>query len=64
LGCIDDIVPEPPSGAQANHEEAAALLDAALQKHLSELKRIPTAELIASRYDKFRKMAPFFRPEA
>jgi acetyl-CoA carboxylase carboxyl transferase subunit alpha len=64
LGCIDDIVPEPPSGAQANHEEAAALLDAALQKHLSELKRIPTVELIASRYDKFRKMAPFFRPEA
>jgi acetyl-CoA carboxylase carboxyl transferase subunit alpha len=64
LGCIDDIVPEPPGGAHADHAAAAELLDAGLQKHLSELKHVPRAELLASRYNKFRNMAPFFRPEA
>jgi acetyl-CoA carboxylase carboxyl transferase subunit alpha len=64
LGCIDEIVPEPSGGAQTDHEAAAALLDTALQKHLSELKRVSTAELVASRYNKFRTMSPFFRSEA
>jgi acetyl-CoA carboxylase carboxyl transferase subunit alpha len=64
LGCIDGIVAEPEGGAQTDHEAAAALLEAALAKHLSELKAIPIPELVASRYTKFRNMAQFFRPEA
>ena len=36
------------------------LVDEALQKNLSELKGLPVKELVASRYDKFRKMAQFF----
>jgi acetyl-CoA carboxylase carboxyl transferase subunit alpha len=60
LGCVDDIVPEPEGGAHADHEAAAALLNASLQKHLAELRRIPVDELIASRYNKFRNMAQFF----
>src|SRR5450755_4903633 len=40
LGCIDDIVPEPEGGAHRDHEAAAALLDATLQKHYAELKNI------------------------
>ena len=64
LGCIDSVVDEPEGGAQNNHEAAAALVDAALQKHYSELKKIPLPELVASRYNKFRNMAQFFRPEA
>jgi acetyl-CoA carboxylase carboxyl transferase subunit alpha len=64
LGCIDAVVDEPDGGAQNNHEAAAALLDAALQKHYSELKKIPLRELIASRYNKFRNMAQFFRAGA
>ena len=64
LGCIDGIVAEPEGGAQTDHEAAAALLEAALEKHLSELKPIPIPELVASRYTKFRNMAQFFRPEA
>ena len=35
LGCIDDIVPEPEGGAHRDHEAAAALLDASLQKHFN-----------------------------
>src|SRR6202167_2456101 len=37
FGCIDGIVPEPKEGAHTDHEAAAALLDATLQKHFSEL---------------------------
>jgi len=63
FGCIDGIVPEPKGGAHTDHEAAAALLDAALQKHFAELVRMPTQELVASRYNKFRNMAQFLRVE-
>src|SRR5437867_772350 len=64
MGCVDGIVPEPAGGAQLDHEAAAALLDASLQKHLAELKKQPLKELVTSRYNKFRNMAQFFRVEA
>jgi len=60
LGCIDDIVAEPEGGAHVDHDAAALLLDAALQKHLSELKTNPVKDLLESRYTKFRNMAQFF----
>lgn len=63
LGVIDGIVPEPEGGAHRDHEAAANLLDASLQKHLAELKKIPPAELVVSRYNKFRHMAQFFKTE-
>ena len=64
LGCIDDIVPEPEGGAHRDYEAAANLLDVSLQKHFAELKKIPPADLIVSRYNKFRNMAQFFRAES
>ena len=60
LGCIDAIVPEPPGGAHTDPDTAAKLVDEALQRHFSELKKMPAKELVASRYDKFRKMAQYF----
>jgi len=63
LGCIDDIVPEPEGGAHRDHEAAANLLDVALQKHYAELKKMPTAELLVSRYNKFRNIAQFYKME-
>jgi acetyl-CoA carboxylase carboxyl transferase subunit alpha len=60
LGCIDSIVPEPPGGAHTDHDAAASLLDASLQKHLNDISKMPVAELVALRYDKFRKMAQYF----
>jgi acetyl-CoA carboxylase carboxyl transferase subunit alpha len=61
LGCIDDIVPEPEGGAHRDHEAAANLLDAALARHYAELKKISPAELVVSRYNKFRTIAQFFK---
>jgi acetyl-CoA carboxylase carboxyl transferase subunit alpha len=60
LGCIDGIVPEPAGGAHTDHEAAAALLDTSLQKNLNELSQVPVADLVVSRYEKFRKMGQFF----
>jgi acetyl-CoA carboxylase carboxyl transferase subunit alpha len=63
LGCVDGIVAEPPGGAHTDPDAATQLLDGALQKHLGDLKKIPIRELVASRYNKFRNMAQFFRVE-
>src|ERR1700747_2340023 len=64
LGVIDDIVPEPEGGAHRDYEAAANLLDVSLQKHFAELKKIQPADLIASRYNKFRSIAQFFKAES
>ena len=64
LGLIDDIVPEPEGGAHRDHEAAANLFDVSLQKHYAELKRLPVKDLVASRYNKFRNMAQFFKTES
>ena len=43
-----------------DHPGAAELLDAELQKHLSELKAMSKEQMMKTRYDKFRHMAQFF----
>ena len=60
LGCVDEIVPEPPGGAHADHDAAVKLVDDVLQRSLGELKAMPAENLISERYEKFRKMAQFF----
>jgi acetyl-CoA carboxylase carboxyl transferase subunit alpha len=64
LGCVDEVVPEPPGGTHTDHARAAELLDIALQKNLSEIKGLPVSDLLESRYQKFRNMAQFFQVEA
>ena len=64
LGCVDGVIPEPPGGAHTDHALAAELLDHALAKHLSELKKLSVRDLLETRYQKFRKMAQFFQVEA
>ncbi|HJT69558.1 MAG TPA: acetyl-CoA carboxylase carboxyltransferase subunit alpha [Terriglobales bacterium] len=60
LGCVDAIVAEPAGGAHTDHDATAKLVDEALLRNLEELKKVPTQELVTSRYDKFRMMAQFF----
>ena len=60
LGCVDAIIAEPEGGAHADPDGAAKLLSNALEHHFAEIKSLPVIELVASRYDKFRKMAQFF----
>jgi acetyl-CoA carboxylase carboxyl transferase subunit alpha len=60
LKCIDGIVPEPDGGAHTNFDGAARLVDEALSRNLRELKSLPTEQMLAARYKKFRNMAQFF----
>jgi acetyl-CoA carboxylase carboxyl transferase subunit alpha len=60
LGLIDEIVPEPEGGAHMDHEAAVAMLDPVLQRSLDDLLRLKTPELLARRYDRFRRMGQFF----
>jgi acetyl-CoA carboxylase carboxyl transferase subunit alpha len=60
LGLIDEIVPEPPEGAQENVDAAAELLKASLRKGLDELTKLTANEIVQQRYTKFRKMGNFF----
>jgi acetyl-CoA carboxylase carboxyl transferase subunit alpha len=61
LQCIDGIIPEPDGGAHNDFDAAAALVDEALQRHLSELQSLSNDQLIESRYRKYRQMAQYFQ---
>ena len=60
LGCVDEIVPEPPGGAHTDPAAAIELLKGALRKNLSELKVIPPETLVAVRQRKLRDIASVY----
>jgi acetyl-CoA carboxylase carboxyl transferase subunit alpha len=60
LGCVDDVIREPKGGSQADPAEAFALVNARLEKHYNELKKMPIDEMLSRRYEKFRNMAQFY----
>jgi acetyl-CoA carboxylase carboxyl transferase subunit alpha len=59
LEIIDDIVPEPPGGAQADPGRQAQILDEYLSGALAELTARPEADRVEERYQKFRRMGRF-----
>jgi acetyl-CoA carboxylase carboxyl transferase subunit alpha len=61
MGCVDDVVSEPPGGAHNDPVVAATLLDEKLVSHLSELRAMPAEERIARRLAKFREIARFYK---
>lgn len=60
LGCVDDVISEPPGGTQNNIPKSMEIVDAALQRHLRELQAKPLKELLDARYAKFRSIAQFY----
>lgn len=56
LKVIDEIVPEPPGGAHADHKAAAALLHDALVRHLDDLRDLRPDKLVRRRREKYLKM--------
>ncbi len=59
LNIIDEIVKEPLGGAHRDHEATAATVHGALTRNLQELRSMPLEQLLAERYDKFRRMSRF-----
>ena len=60
LGCVDDLVPEPVGGTQADSLTAMTMVAERLSRHLAELKAMPLEELLEKRYQKFRNIAQFY----
>jgi len=56
LGIIDRIIPEPGTGAHTDHATTARLLKDVLIEALNELGQMSPNELLAQRYEKFRRM--------
>lgn len=59
LEIVDEIVPEPPGGAQADPARQAELLDPFLADHLRELRKVSPEDRVEARYQKFRRMGKF-----
>ena len=57
LGCVDEIIGEPPGGAHADHPAGAGIVGSVIRRHLDELKKMPVDALVAARQEKFRKIA-------
>jgi len=64
LGIVDEIVKEPDGGAHSDYEAAARFLEEVLERQLAALASEPTRDLLAARYDKFRKMGQYFDMQA
>jgi acetyl-CoA carboxylase carboxyl transferase subunit alpha len=62
LGLVDDIVTEPLGGAHNDPRATAASLKTALLRHLDEVRALPSAERLRTRYAKFRSFGHFTEP--
>lgn len=59
LKVVDEIVPEPPGGAHADHQVTAAAVHDALVRHLDELRRYKPDKLVRRRREKYLRMGQF-----
>lgn len=59
LGIIDGIIPEPLGGAHNDPAAAAESLKVAILEAIGTLVKIPTAELLEQRYQKFRALGQY-----
>jgi acetyl-CoA carboxylase carboxyl transferase subunit alpha len=59
LRVIDEIIPEPPGGAHANHELTAVSLQETLLRQLDDLRRLKPDKLVRRRREKFLRMGQY-----
>lgn len=59
LRLIDEIVPEPPGGAHANHEATGTAVHHALVRQIDDLRRYKPDKLVRRRREKFLRMGQF-----
>ena len=56
---VDEILQEPVGGAHRDPAEVYGTVRTAIRRHLSRLQRLPAAELIQRRYEKYRTLGVF-----
>ena len=55
-GIVEEVIPEPLGGAQRDHKQLFASLDAALERHLTQLCKMNGKALADQRYKKYRQI--------
>jgi len=63
LGVVDAVIEEPAGGAHRHPRQMATRLKTFLSRSLRELVGQPRDELVAARYEKFRRMGVFLEAE-
>jgi len=59
LGIVDEVIPEPLGGAHRDPEGTAQNVKQSIVKHVAELCKLPTDQLLARRYEKYRKLGAY-----
>jgi acetyl-CoA carboxylase carboxyl transferase subunit alpha len=59
LGIVDEIIPEPSGGAHNDPDASAKALQAALERHLTDLSGLSSAQLLEGRAQRFRNLGVF-----
>ena len=59
LGVVDEVVPEPVDGAQADPQATADMLAIAIGRQLDRLAGVPVDALLEARYTRYRAMGAF-----
>ena len=59
LAVVDQVIPEPLGGAHNDPAQSAAALKQALQTHLTDLRSLPTAQLLDNRYERYRHLGAY-----
>ncbi len=60
LGCVDEVIPEPPGGAHTDPAMTMQLVNERLERQLAALRSLSLEVLLESRYAKFRNIAQFY----
>jgi acetyl-CoA carboxylase carboxyl transferase subunit alpha len=63
-GVADALIREPAGGAHTDHEATAAAIKTALIPQLERLSRVPVADLLSLRYERFRSFGTFVEPNS
>ncbi|MBI2773806.1 MAG: acetyl-CoA carboxylase carboxyltransferase subunit alpha, partial [Chloroflexi bacterium] len=64
LGIVDGLIAEPKDGAHTDHDATAHEIREALSSQLDRLERLETSDLLAARYERFRRIGVFIEPVA
>jgi acetyl-CoA carboxylase carboxyl transferase subunit alpha len=60
IGCVDEIIAEPPGGIHEDQRTGTGLVGRAISHHLHQLKQLTIEKLVAERQHKFRNIAQFY----
>ena len=62
LGIVDGLIPEPAGGAHTDPHATISAIKSALIVQLDRLRRIPIADLLSARYERYRHIGVVVEP--